>query len=169
MGVEINELVAAVATVASGGNLEVLERDPLLARIDGPDGPIGLQVFASGPAGIAVVELFVPVAKVCATAPIEGWIARASRRLFNVHVSVRDLEGVSVVEARSSIVAAGLSVEVLDRHLATMIPLDVTMRCAYTEEDIQGLKGAQGLLVRWSTDRLCRRGPVWAGRLVRTP
>jgi len=142
MGVEISELVAAVATVATGGNLEVLRRDPLVARIDGPDGPIGLQVFTSGPVGVAVVELFMPVAKVAATGPIDGWIARASSRLFNVHVEVRDLEDVSVVEARSSIVAEGLSVEVLDRCLALLV---VGARIVAGElNDMAGAAGTAG-------------------------
>jgi len=121
MAVEISELVAAVATVVAAGEINVLERDPLTACIDTPDGPIGLQVFTSSPTGTSVVELFMPVVKVSTTAPIDGWIARATYRLFNVHVGVRDLEGVSVVEARSSIVADGLTVEVLDRCLALLV------------------------------------------------
>jgi len=62
-----------------------------------------------------------PVVKVSTTAPIDGWIARATHRLFNVHMGVRDLEGASVVEARSSIIADGLTVEVLDRCLALLV------------------------------------------------
>jgi pyrimidine-specific ribonucleoside hydrolase len=47
----------------------------------------------------------------------------------------------------------------LSGHLATMIPLDVTMRCAFTEEDIQGLKdcSSAGALIGSAAGVLCGR------------
>ena len=116
MAIKMNDRVAALVTVVTDGNLEVLKQDPFAARFDG----IMLQTFLFEPAGITVVELSVPVARVRPTAGIDHWIARVAPKLFNVHVAAHDIEDATFIEVRSSLIADGLTVDVLERAIALL-------------------------------------------------
>jgi hypothetical protein len=115
--IDTNDRIAAVATVVTDGDLEILERNPFTARL----GKIMLQTFVFEPAGITVVELFVPVARTTASAKLDRWMARVAPKLFNVHVAAHDIDEATFIEARSSLIADGLTVEILDRALALLV------------------------------------------------
>jgi len=157
--VEISTMVAAMATVATKGRLEILEAKPLVARIGGPEGVIGLEVFESGPGEIAVVDLFVPIAAVSTTASIDAWMARATMKLFNVHVGARELEGMTFVEARSTIVADGLSVEVLERCLGLLV-VGARIAAGELNEILDPSAIALGLCAQVGTDQPCVTPPA---------
>lgn len=116
MAIDTNDRIAAVATVVTDGKIEVLNRNPFTARLGG----IMLQTFVFEPADVTVVELFVPVARVVASAELDRWIARVAPKLFNIHVAARDIEDSTFVEVRSALIADGITVEVFDRALALL-------------------------------------------------
>src|SRR5690242_1855856 len=111
-----HDRVVAVATVATDGEVKILDHSPLTAAI-GPGGRIMMQLFEFEPASTIVVELFIPVARVRCNAELDRWLARMSLELFNVHVAARDVEDATFVEARSSLLADGLTVQTFQRAL----------------------------------------------------
>ena len=107
-----NDRVAAVITVVSDGNLEVLRRDPFTAKVMTPAAPpVLVQTFPFDPTDSAIVELSVLLALDAGPNPsLDQWIARIPVKLFNVHVAARDTDQGTIVEARSSVVLEGLTV-----------------------------------------------------------
>jgi hypothetical protein len=120
MAIEMNERIAALATVVTDGDLEVLKREPFAARLGGPGAPTVLETFVFEPVGVTVVDLYISVARVMGAAEVDYWIARVSPHLFNVHVAARDIDDVTFVEARSTLVADGLTIETLSATLALL-------------------------------------------------
>ena len=117
MSVDVNERIAAVATIATDGEIEILRRDPFAAKLQGPGCPIMMQTFIFEPAAITVVELVLPVAQIAESTQVDRWIARVAPRLFNVHVAAREIDSCTYVEARSSLVADDLTVTILGQSI----------------------------------------------------
>jgi hypothetical protein len=120
VAIDTNGKVAAFATAVSDGDLEVFNQEPFAARLGSPGVPTMLETFLFEPAGILVIDLYVPVARVAPTAEVDRFLARLAPDLFNVHVAARDMNGATFVEARTSMVAEGLTMEAFAASLALL-------------------------------------------------
>lgn len=121
MTISANEWITSLAIVSSQGSLEIIERDPFCARLFGPKGPICLNTFYCTPVGTTVVDMIVPLGCAEPDQALDRWIARISPKLFNVHVAAKDSDDGTLIEARTTLVADGLTIECFDRALSLLV------------------------------------------------
>jgi hypothetical protein len=115
--VSLNDRVTAVATVYSDGQLQIMQRDPLIAALapSAPDQrPVFLYCFPFEAVDTMIVEIWTPIARQVPTAPqVDAWAVRKANDLFNVYVVREEThdDGLgSMFKAQSSLVATNLSV-----------------------------------------------------------
>jgi hypothetical protein len=116
MSLSTNEWIASVASVATEGRIDIHSRDPFEAVVGG----LHLQSFFCESAELTVLDMFVPIAEIAPSPEIDHWIARIAPKLFNVHVAIRELNRVTVVEVRSTLIADRLTVEGLQQAIVLL-------------------------------------------------
>lgn len=121
MTATIHERLTALCVLASDGDLEIIQRDPLRAtmRIDGVT--ICAAAFCHQGSGLTVLDLVIPIAKRPAHPVLDRWAARLAPDLFIAHVALRDDPDGTAIDAATALLAHGLSLPTLQATLDLLL------------------------------------------------